>query len=308
MTETIPPPNEPPPMSMLSRLEKLKPQLLGKIIEVEPDLYVMLGGECFSASMKGVSAFGSLKHVIEKHGEDYLKGKTLIDASSGNFARALAHLAEYLGLQCEVVVSTKATQATIDLIKTHGAKVTVGGDTTLECYRKAQQLTEAAPDKYVLTGQLENWGSPYGHYEITGPQIIETLPDVSEVYLAMGTGGGTHGVAKYLHEHAPHIDVYVTVVHPGNRIVGTFSREADFETPFIKEVRAKNWLTGELPITEQDAKDGMVAMRKEHGPLVGISAGGVYTAYTQRKAEGKTKGTALILAWDGHDRWLEKLI
>lgn len=290
------------------KLEQLKPQLYGRIVKLDDDLSIMLGGECFSGSMKGVGAWGLLMNILNLKGEDYFRGKTLIDASSGNLAVALSHLGKYLNLSCRVIVSTKATKANRDLIAIHGSEISVGGDTTLECYLKAKEIESSEPDKYILTSQLENWGSPYGHYLITGPQILQEVPDVSEVYLAMGTGGGTNGVSKYLHEMAPHIDVFVTVVEPGNRLVGTFSAEADFETPFIKEVRRKQWLTEELPITYDAAIRNTLAIQRDYGPLVGISAGGVYAAYKKRRLAGKTKGHAIILAWDGFRPWLDKFM
>ncbi|MCA9397352.1 PLP-dependent lyase/thiolase [Candidatus Nomurabacteria bacterium] len=293
--------------NLLKKLQRLQPLLTARVVQLETDLFVMLGAECFSGSLKGLSAYSSLQHTLQELGEQNFKGKTLLDASSGNFARALSHLGEYLNLDCEVVVSTKATQATLDLIKAHGAKVTIGGDTTLECYEKAKMLAKQQPEKYILTAQLDNWGNPQGHYDFTAPQIFKEVPDVQEIYMAMGSGGGVSGVTRYCAEHVPGTKVFVTIAKPGNKIVGTFSDDLDYETPFIHEARVSGWIAGELPLTTEDAKKGMIEMRKKYGLLTGFSAGGVYTAFKRRKEAGETNGPAIILAWDGHDRWIEKL-
>lgn len=294
-------------MNLQERLKLLEPQLQTRVIPIEHNLSIMLGYECFSGSLKGLSAYGAVRQKLQHHGAENLANKTLIDASSGNFARALALIAEYLNCSCEVIISTKATQATFDLIKVHGANVTIGGDTTLDCYKEAMRIASENPNQYILIGQLDNWGNPQGHYEFTGPRILEKVPDISEIYMAMGSGGGVNGVARYISEHLPSTKIFVTIAEPGNKIVGTFSHGIDYETPFIKEIKEKRLIAGEVPISLDDALDGMVALRKEFGLLVGLSAGGVYSAYQRRKGAGLTQGKAMILAWDGHDRWIEKI-
>ena len=102
--------------------------------------------------------------------------------------------------------------------------------------------------------------------------------------------------------------VFVTIAKPDNKIVGTFSNGIDYETPFIKEVRQNGWVAGELPVSVDDAIVGMTTLRKHFGLLCGLSAGGVYSAYRKRLESGESTGHVLLLAWDSHDRWVEKLV
>lgn len=290
-------------MDYLTKLAELETQLTATTVTVpgNSNLLALLGWHCFSGSMKGISAFGSVRELVTK-GAD-LRGKTLIDASSGNFARGLAAIAEYLGVKCEVIVSTKATEDTLSLIRVHGAKVTVGGDTTRECYQTAQDKVMAAPDRYILTGQLDNPGNSWAHKTFTAPLIPD---DVDEVYLAMGSGGGMHGICSKLINRTNPPRVYVTIATHGEKIVGTFSNELDYETPFIKEARSKQWIEEELSVSSAEARNGMVELRK-NGLMAGFSSGGVYYAYQKRLNSGKSKGRAMILCWDGGDRWINKL-
>jgi cysteine synthase len=299
-------------MNYLETLKRLHP-LMGnaRIVKINDELYFMIGGECFSGSMKGISAYGSLLKTFEdlnnKDEVTSIGNKTLIDASSGNFGRALAAIGEYLDIKTEVVVSTKATEVTRKMIEIHGATLTIGGDTTKECYDTVKKLVNSHPKKYILVGQLDNPGNPQGHYEITAPNIYSSIPNISNIYMAMGSGGGINGVARYIHDNDIDTKLFATIATPGDKIVGTFSNNVDYETPFIKEVRQNQWLTNEIEVNLQEAIDGMIELRKKYGLFLGLSSGGVYQAYKKNKALGTAPGTTLITSWDNGEKWVEKL-
>lgn len=299
-------------MSYLAKLRKIRPLLEGiRVVHINDDLSFMIGGECFSGSMKGISAYGSLLFLFEdldKQGRlEGLKEKTLIDASSGNFGRAIAAFGEYLNIKVEVVVSTKATGVTRRMIEVHDAKLTIGGDTTKECYETVKELVSSNPEKYVLVGQLDNLGNRQGHYEITAPDIFSAMPDAENIFMAMGSGGGINGVAKFVKDSNIEANIFASIAAEGSKIVGTFSNGIDYETPFVKEVRKNKWLSEEIEVTLEEAIVGMIELRKKFGLFLGLSSGGVYQAYKKKKASGSLIGKTLVASWDNGEKWVEKL-
>ena len=67
----------------------------------------------------------------------------------------------------------------------------------------AQELVQKRGSDYFMLYQYGNSGNPNAHYETTGPEIIEALPDVDMFVAGLGTGGTLMGVARRLKEHNP---------------------------------------------------------------------------------------------------------
>ena len=55
--------------------------------------------------------------------------------------------------------------------------------------------------------QYGNPANPLAHYETTGPEIIQALPDVDVFVAGLGTGGTLMGTGRRLREHNPNVKV-----------------------------------------------------------------------------------------------------
>ena len=81
--------------------------------------------------------------------------------------------------------------------------------------------------------QYGNEGNPGAHYETTGPEIIEAIPDVDMFVAGLGTGGTLMGVARRLKEYNPAVKIVAVAPDPDDFISGLRSLEHGFIPPIL---------------------------------------------------------------------------
>jgi cystathionine beta-synthase len=188
------------PMVRLSRIAAgLTPQVVAKVESLNP------GG-----SIKDRVAV-SLIEAAEREGK--LKpGGTIVEPTSGNTGTGLAIAARLKGYRVIAVMPDKMSREKIDLLRAYGAEVVIAptdvpADSPQSYYRVADRLTEEIPGAFQ-PNQYHNPANPQAHYETTGPEIWEqTGGRVTHLVAGVGTGGTITGVARYLKERRPDIQV-----------------------------------------------------------------------------------------------------
>lgn len=235
--------------------------------------------------------------LLDKYPDLYKGQRTLIGASSSNFALALDALGEVLGLRIEVHVGSKASNLTLKLLKQYGATVHQHNLSTEGCDSKVKEIVASDTDTYIDTDQLNNWENPAGYEQYILPMIRRHAPTAKTIYLSMGSGGGVWGIGSSCNEIG--IQSVVTTAIEGG-IPGTIGPN-DVITPFIALTRRSGFAT-ECPITLAEAREGMDLLRKETGIAGGLSAGGVYYTYKKRKEE--FPGDSIVFVWDGMPKWI----
>jgi cystathionine beta-synthase len=139
-------------------------------------------------------------------------GGTIVEATSGNTGVGLAIVAAIRGYKCIFVMPDKMSQEKIQLLRAFGAKVVitptaVAPEDPRSYYKVANRLAAETPNT-ILANQYYNPENPRSHYLTTGPEIWEqTGGKVTDVIIAMGTGGTISGVGKYLKEKNPKIRI-----------------------------------------------------------------------------------------------------
>src|SRR5215207_5022658 len=179
------------PLVRLSRIGAgLKPQIVAKLEVFNP------GG-----SIKDRVAI-RLVEAAEKDGR--LKpGGTIIEPTSGNTGTGLAIAARLKGYRVIAVMPDKMSKEKIDLLRAYGAEVVVAPtdvapDSPQSYYRVADRLTQEIPGAFQ-PNQYANPANPQTHYETTGP--------VTHLVVGVGTGGTITGMARYLKERSPEIQI-----------------------------------------------------------------------------------------------------
>jgi threonine dehydratase len=128
----------------------------------------------------------------------------LVTASAGNHGRALAYVAERLGLHVTVFAPRNAPRTKLDPIARHGADLHAVADTYEDSERLAKKHAVAMGAVYL---------SPYSHPDLLagigtiGLEILEDLPSVDAIVVPVGGGGLIAGVASVVKEVSPAIDV-----------------------------------------------------------------------------------------------------
>jgi threonine dehydratase len=134
-------------------------------------------------------ARGALNKILSLSQAERSSG--IVTVSAGNHAQAVAWAAREVAAPCVVVMPDDAPRSKIDAVRGYGAEIVFHADRStlfdkLAEVRDARGLTFVHPfdDPVVLAGA----GS-------TGLEIVEDLPDVDVVVVAVGGGGLLGGVA-----------------------------------------------------------------------------------------------------------------
>ena len=280
-------------------------------IRIDPALsaqkiFVKLEGMNPSGSLKDRAGVAMLRTAIE---EGHLTpGKTILDASSGNFACAVALYAKILGYPCEFAVSSKLTAAKRDFLAYLGATLYTVGDFTIQGNHFCRELSEKHSDKYFFMDQLHNSQNPGAHYRSTGPEILAAFPDLAMVVASLGSGGTLAGVAQYMKKFAPHVRIVAVECASGNRLPGTGSfLDGDYVTPFIRKGYEEQLFDEKVLITEAEAARATRWLVNQ-GIFGGLQTGGVVHACVNRASALNVKGSIVAISGDTGWKNLDKLI
>ena len=210
LEELIPNLNNPSPLVLLS--EKVNKNQQFKI-------YLKLEYMNPFGSIKDRTALYMLKKAkIEQ-------GQTLLEASSGNTAIALACLANAYGIAVEIAVPERIPEAKKNILKLLGVtELWEADDDLCPIYPNegargvANGLVKSeGGEHFVYVDQYENMANVEVHYKNTGPEIYkQTQGKITHFFSSIGTGGTISGVGTFLKEQ--HTDIQVIGVEPATDI------------------------------------------------------------------------------------------
>ncbi len=260
------------------------------------------------AKLEGQNPTGSVKDriallMVENAEADGTlgDGRIILEPSSGNTGVSLAMVARYKGYDVTVVLPDNVTEERQVLIESFGANVVFseGRHGTNGAIEVAQQMAEKEPDKYVMLYQYGNEANPRAHYDGTGEEIIQQLPEVDTFVAGLGTGGTLTGVGRRLKEHNPDARIIAVVPHPEERIQGLRSLEDGFIPPILDTTV----LDGQFIITSRESFEKTRELLQTESIFAGISSGAVL-ACAQRLAERMDNGNIVCLFADGGWKYL----
>jgi cysteine synthase len=244
----------------------------------------------------------------EKNGQ-LTKRKTLLDASSGNMACALAFYGKLLGYKVKVICNSKLTADKRQYIEYFGAELDVFGDYTIEGNRKCHEIvsTSDGSNNYCFLDQLHNPNNPKASYETLGQEILTDLPDVSAIVGSMGSGGSMCGTARYIKEYSSSTKIFTSQAASGTKIPGTGAFvDGDYITPFIKEITDTPLQDDSFFINLDDAIywNSQLALQ---GIFGGFQAGGVLYATISAIKKYSLVGNIVAIIGDSGWKNMDKL-
>ncbi len=260
------------------------------------------------AKLEGANPTGSVKDRIglkmieqaEADGE-LSPSRTILEPTSGNTGISLAMIGRLKGYNVSVVMPENVSVERVQLLEAYGAKIisSDGSRGTNGSIEVAQDLLEKNPHDYVMMYQYGNSGNPGAHYETTGPEIIEAVPEVDMFVAGLGTGGTLMGVARRLKEHNPQTKIVAVAPEPEDFISGLRSLEDGFIPPILDI----NLLDSRMLVGSFEAFHTAKRLMDEEGIFAGVSSGSVvYGAI--RQAERMESGSIVCLLADGGWKYL----
>ncbi|MEC7921390.1 MAG: cysteine synthase family protein [Chloroflexota bacterium] len=259
------------------------------------------------AKLESFNPGGSIKDRVAKYliqdAEEQGKlidGSTIIEPTSGNTGIALAMISRVKGYKLKVVMPDNVSDERKSVLLSLGAEIIYsdGEQGTNGAIRLAEKIAEENPD-YFMPYQYGNEANPRAHYETTGPEIIEQLPDIDVFVAGLGTGGTLMGVGKALKEYNKNIKVVAAAPHPEEVVPALRSIEHGFIPPILDLEK----LDSRILVGEEESFYWTKMLMESCGIFAGVSCGAVTAAALKVAKKIKTGNIVIIIA-DSGERYL----
>lgn len=258
------------------------------------------------AKLEGGNPGGSVKDrtalfLIENAEREGLlgEGKIILEATSGNTGIALAMIAANRGYRFVAVMPENASVERVKLLKAFGAGVVLtdgekGTNGAIEVARR--MLVE--DESYFMPDQFSNPANPQAHYETTGKEIIEGLPEVTALVAGIGTGGTITGAGRRLKSCSPEIVVIGVEPPPQSGIQGL--RNMDAYKPAVYD---QSVVDIKLNVPDREAFSLARELHVREGISAGISSGAALWGAIQYSRTVE-KGNIVVIFPDRGDRYI----
>lgn len=258
------------------------------------------------AKLESFNPGGSVKdriarHMIlnaEKRGK-LRRGQIVLEATSGNTGIGLAMVCAIKGYRMKIVMPESMSTERRQILQAFGAEfiLTPAEERMPGAIKKAHELAEHPC--YFFVDQFANEDNPLAHYETTGPEILNDVPDIDVFVAGIGTGGTLMGVGRFLRERSPKTRIIGVEPNPNSKIQGLRNLSEGYVPPIFNP----DVLDEKVNISDDEAFDMAKDLAKVEGILAGISSGAAM-AEAIKRAESMDRGTIVVVLPDGGDRYL----
>ncbi len=264
------------------------------------ELYVKLEYYNPFGSLKDRVAWNLLKNDIENIKKE---GKTVVESSSGNTAKALQAITSTRGIPFKTITNRIKIGEVKDLLIAMGTDIEeLPGKS--ECpdpndpddpLTYIDNLTEGN-DMYFRTGQYTDEKNTEAHRKGTGPEIAEDIENVDYFFGGLGTTGSTKGVTQALKERNPEMETIGVVSSSDDFIPGIRTENEMWEVGLYDKDLYKNIVT----VKSSDAIEANLELVRKAGVLSGPTTGSQLAAIREYFGEKdlEEKQTAVFLACD----------
>ena len=264
------------------------------------EIYAKLEGFNPTGSIKDRIAISMINAAI-RDGR-LTKGKTIIEATSGNTGISLAMIGRVLGYEVVIVMSKAVSIERQKMIKAFGAEIilTPAEEGTDGAIRKTRQLVKENPDKYFNPDQFSNDYNTMAHYENTAEEIWrQTNGKITHFVCALGTSGTIMGVGSALKKKNPKIKIVEAHPVEGHYIQGL----KNMQEAIVPSIYDPKQIDEHIMIESEEAFEMSRQIALQEGLFVGMSAGAAMLA-AARACEKEEKGLFVVIFADRGEKYL----
>lgn len=256
--------------------------------------------------LERTNIFGSIKDRVALkmlQASKINNGQTILEASSGNTALALAALGNALDVPVEIAIPERAPQEKKDLLRLLGVVELWEAEDELcplfpnegaRGLAKGLAESEAYDGQYVYLNQYENDLNVQAHYESTGPEIWDQFEgDIDMFFAGFGTGATITGVGRYLKERNPAIKIIGVEPATAEHSLSGMKRISDLAEEYVPEILDLSLIDDIIEVADDDAFQAGIDMARKTGLLVGPSTGAIVHAALQYGQKNKGVGVAI---------------
>jgi S-sulfo-L-cysteine synthase (O-acetyl-L-serine-dependent) len=248
----------------LIQIERITPQVTNVEICAKAEWFNPGG------SVKDRPALAMIQGGLE--GGSLRRGKTILDATSGNTGIAYAMIGAALGYPVKLFLPHSASEERKRILQAYGAELvmTPGDEGTDGAIKRVRDLAAAQPGKYFYPDQYSNPANWQAHYHGTANEIWQQSGGrITHFVAALGTSGTFVGTSRRLKELKPEIRcVSLQPDGPWNGLEGwkhmpTALRPAIYDDTLADE---------NLEVSTEDSYRMVKRLAREEGLLVSPSA------------------------------------
>lgn len=223
----------------------------------------------------------------------------IIEPTSGNTGVALASQCAALGIKLTLTMPESMSVERQKLMKIFGASVvlteaSLGMNGSIN---KAKEIEQSDPNGMILQ-QFENQNNPLAHETTTALEILKSMQNDVDIFIAaVGTGGTISGTGKVLKHYLPNIKIIA--VEPKSSAVLSGEKAAPHKIQgigagFVPKTLDTQIYDEVITVSNEDAIATAKAIAQKEGLLVGISSGAnIFAASLVAKNE-KNKGKRIV--------------
>ncbi|MFI9508533.1 pyridoxal-phosphate dependent enzyme [Nocardia sp. NPDC052566] len=269
-------------------------ELIGNtpLLRLDPAVHGLDHVELY-AKLESANPFGSVKDrvawgMIRDELDAILAGgQTLIEASSGNTAKALRILGAVYGVGLRAVTNRiKVAEVRkllqlfeTDIVELPGLSECPDPTTPNDVYSVIEATMAKQPGIYRHLSQYTNEKNIEAHYHGTGREIHDDLSvdgtgRVDYLIGGLGTTGSTRGAATYLRKHNPELRTIAVVSERSDFIPGIRSEHEMWDVGLFQP----DFYDRIVTVAAGRAVDATMALANGYGILAGPTSGAGYVA------------------------------
>ncbi|HQA21455.1 MAG: cysteine synthase A [Methanomassiliicoccaceae archaeon] len=232
----------------------------------------------------------------------------VVEPTSGNTGIGLAMVAAVKGYKLTLTMPESMSLERRRLLKAMGAELvlTPKAEGMKGAVDRARTICAERPNAF-MPQQFDNPANPEVHYETTGREVLEDMPDLDAFVAGVGTGGTITGVGRRLREAG--CKVLLVAVEPAASPVLSGGRPGPHAIQgigagFMPGVLDTALIDRIIQVEDGDAKATARELAKKEGIFVGTSSGAaVFAALELAKELGKGRKVVTV-APDFGERYL----